>query len=179
MKHLYFIRHGETDANKHNIWSDHNTPLNEQGHNQAKITAKKLKQANIKIGLIITSTMPRAIDTARHIAEAIEYPLKSIVQDPEAKERYCGILDGIKDEAASKLWAIDESLVDTYENVESLADFQKRVDKFLMNLKKRPEDTILIVGHGAFARALRRSINGDPISVHGQSLKNGELVKFI
>jgi hypothetical protein len=55
-KAFYYIRHGETDANKYNAPIS-NAPLNKEGIAQAKRAAKLLRDKNIKI--IIASPLLR------------------------------------------------------------------------------------------------------------------------
>ncbi len=64
---IYFLRHGETDYNRHNLWMGRlDQPLNAIGIAQAQQAAEKLAQ--ISISRIITSPLSRALDTANIVA---------------------------------------------------------------------------------------------------------------
>ena len=52
---------------------------------------------------------------------------------------------------------------------------QKRAERALMYVKKRPETTILIVSHSCFGRAFIRVIEGRPYTDEFESGKNSPL----
>lgn len=180
MQHLYFIRHGESEFNKADKWTGStDSPLTELGHEQAKVTGKKLSELSITVDLIISSPLKRARSTAIHIADAINYPVSNIVFNENIIERNFGSLEGRKDLSTKAVYYGDESSIDQFDGAESLADLHKRAALFLEYLNSRPEKTIIVVGHGAFARALRRVINNEPMNVRGEALENAAAVKFI
>ena len=60
MTEILFIRHGETDYNKQNLYYGHLNPgLNETGINQLKNTKKKLEEMNEKIDIVFSSDLKR------------------------------------------------------------------------------------------------------------------------
>ena len=60
MTEILFIRHGETDYNKKNLYYGHLNPgLNETGINQLKNTKKKLEEMNEKIDIVFSSNLKR------------------------------------------------------------------------------------------------------------------------
>jgi probable phosphoglycerate mutase len=180
MKRLYFIRHGESEFNKANVWNgSSDTPLTKKGHEQAKQAGRKAEQEGLAFDIIITSPLERAHETAKHVATATGVPHDQIIIYDHFVERDFGKLEGRKDLVATTKYFLDESDIDSYENVERLADLQKRADKVLADLQSLPHDTILIVGHGAIGRALRRAINKEPLGKRGKSFDNAELVRFI
>ncbi len=180
MKKLYFVRHGESEMNKAVIWTgSSDAPLTELGHKQAKETGKKIKQQGLAFDVIVSSPMIRAHHTAKHIATTNDYPHEKIILNDKLVERNLGILEGNKPLIDSTLYFIDESSIDQHEGVEPIGDVQKRADEILEYLHSLPHDTILVVGHSAFGRALRRSINKEPIHIRGKSINNAEIVRFI
>ena len=64
---IYFVRHGKTDYNKKNLLSggDIDIPLNSEGKEQAKITAKLLK--DVKFDMVFCSPLIRAKKTCEEI----------------------------------------------------------------------------------------------------------------
>ncbi len=179
MKNLYYVRHGESEFNKAGKWAGStDTPLTKKGHAQAKQAGQLAKEQALKFDVIISSPLSRAHHTAQYIADGVGYPIDKILIKPELMERDFGKLEGHSHLKASAAYLIDESSVDKYGG-ESLADMQKRADKLLEHLQSLPHDSILIVGHSSFGRALRRAINKEPLHHRGESYDNGKIVKLI
>ncbi len=180
MKHLYYVRHGESENNAAGRWSgQHNTPLTAKGHEQAKQAAAKAKAQGLSFDLIISSPLSRAHTTAKYIAQSVGYPIEDIVQHKGFIERGFGILENTQHAEAAAKYRESEALIDDYEGVERLVDTQWRAQQMLDYLLSLPHDTILVVGHGSFARSLRRAINKDPLHERGKRLENADIVKLI
>ncbi len=180
MKHLYFIRHGLSEFNKAHKWAgSSDTPLAPEGHVQAKLAGENAKKQGLAFDIILSSPLKRAHDTALYVATEVGYPHDAIVLDERLIERKFGALEGRKDLIASTKYVLDESAIDKYEGVERLVDLQKRADEVLDHVYSLSHDTVLIVGHGAFGRALRRSIKNDPLHIRGKPYENAILVKLI
>lgn len=180
MKNLYFLRHGESEFNKSMTWSGStDTSLTELGKVQAANAGEAAENAGLAIDMIISSPLSRAIETAKIFASKIKYPVQDIVVDDEVIERNFGSLEGKKDLVAGTKYMLSESAIDNYPGVENIAELQARADKFYTYLKTIDKPVILVVGHGAFGRALRRSVNNLPINERGSAIKNAELVKFL
>lgn len=180
MKHLYFIRHGESEFNKSRIWSGStDVPLTAAGQAQAKLAGQKLKRRGVAIDAIISSPLERAHQTAKLVATETGYPPNKIQLHDLLIERNYGELEGNKNLVAATKYVVDESAIDSYAGVESLADLQQRAEQVLQYLHSLPHDSILIVGHGASGRALRRAINKEPLSRRGKSMPNAEVLKLI
>lgn len=180
MKHLYYIRHGLSEANKANHWSGSmNTPLSSEGHEQAKKAGEKAKADGLAFDIIISSPLDRALHTAHHIANKVGYPIEDIHVRPEFVERSFGELEGWSNPEAVAKYKESEMNIDGYQNVERLIDLQWRTKKALEYLHSLPHERVLVVGHGAFARALIRTIEGQPITVHVEPLPNAEIKKLL
>lgn len=180
MKTLYFVRHGESEFNKSNKWAgSSDTPLTKKGHEQAKQAGEKLRAQSKAFDVIISSPLERAHNTAKHIANELEYSHDDIVLEPLFVERNFGSLEGRKDLLATTKYVIDESSIDHLDNVETLEELQARADALLAKIHALPHQHILIVGHGAIGRALRRAVNKEPLSLRGKSYKNAEIVRLI
>lgn len=180
MRQLYFIRHGLSEFNKARTWAgSSDTPLTAEGHEQAKQAGRKAKEKGLVFDVVISSPLSRAHDTAKHVAAALDYPQDKILIHDGTVERNFGKLEGCKDLLATTKYVLDESAIDHYEGVETMEQLQRRADDFLAYLHNLTHDSILVVGHGAFARALRRSINKEPLTLRGQRLHNAEIVRLI
>ncbi len=80
MKTLILVRHAKSS------WDDISQndfvrPLNEKGHQDAPMMAKRLLKHNIKIAALITSPAKRALSTCKYFAETFEIKKKKILQD--------------------------------------------------------------------------------------------------
>ena len=180
MKQLYFVRHGESEFNRAHKWAGStDTPLTETGHKQAQKAGRHIKDKKIAIDVIVSSPLERAHETAKHIADAIEYPHEKIILHDALIERNYGVLEGNKNLMTATRYLLDESSIDHYENIEKLEELQARINSALEYLKSLPHETVLVVGHGASGRALRRAINNDPLHVRGKSFANAEIVRLI
>ena len=82
IKTFYFIRHGETDWNKNNLFQGKNDiPLNENGRRQAKLRAEKLPP--ITSPIYFSSPLVRALETATIVTGKTE---SEIIRIPEFME---------------------------------------------------------------------------------------------
>ncbi len=180
MKLLYFIRHGESEFNKANRWAgSSDTPLTKKGHKQAQKTARTAKEQGLSFDLIVSSPLERAHETAKHVANVVGIPHEQIIIHDQFIERNFGKLEGRKDLVAKTKYYLDESAIDDYDGVESLADLQKRVEQTLEYLHSLPHETILVVGHGGTGRALRRAIQKKPLHKRGKKIDNAEMLRLI
>lgn len=180
MKHLYFIRHGQSETNVTGIWGGRtDTPLTQEGHEQAKRAAEKIRKQGLNFDIIVSSPLQRAHHTAQYIASATGYPHERIVLHDGLVERDFGVLDGTINPEASKAYFLDEAHLDQYEGAERLVDMQWRAQQMVNYLHTLPQDTVLVVAHGSFGRALRRAIDKSPLQERGKTIGNAELVKFL
>lgn len=184
MKHLYFIRHGESVMNTQGLSSGHtDTPLTEVGINQAVNAGKRAKEQGIKFDAIISSPLQRAHHTARHVASAIDHPLELIEIHENLKERNFGALEGknMTDDFGIDLAYYYENpkSVDHIKDIETIQQLHERAQEVYEYLKSREEENILVVGHGAFLRSLQRVISNLPFDAPVQPFDNAQIVKLI
>jgi len=85
MKTLLLVRHAKSSWEYPGL-TDFERPLNQRGHHDAPMMGKLLKEKNILPDLIISSPAMRAISTARHFAESMNYPLEKIKTDERLYE---------------------------------------------------------------------------------------------
>lgn len=156
------MRHGQTDANAARLWAGHiDAVLTEDGKIGAIAAGKELKAKRQLIDLIICSPLQRAYDTACLIARELDYPVEHIEKNPLFIERSFGDVEG---KSIDKFFENGKTYkdIDAVKEAESIYDLQQRAQKALEYLNSLPTETILIVGHGASGRALRRVVNGEP-----------------
>jgi probable phosphoglycerate mutase len=180
MKQLYFLRHGMSEFNKARIWAgSSDTPLTSDGEVQAKLAGLLAKEKGLSFDIIVSSPLKRAHDTAKIFADEIGYPHADIVLHDYLIERKFGKLEGRKDLVAATKYAVNEAAIDKYDGVEALEELHRRALATYEYLESLPHDTILVVGHGAHGRALRRVIKKEPLSKRGTAYRNAELVRFL
>jgi 2,3-bisphosphoglycerate-dependent phosphoglycerate mutase len=180
MKKLYFIRHGLSEFNKANKWAgSSDTPLAPEGYTQAKLAGLLAKEKGLSFDVIVSSPLKRAHDTAKLFASEIGYPDEEIIIHELMIERKFGKLEGRKDLVASTKYVLNEAAIDKYDGVEPLKELHARAEAALEFLHSLPHETILVVGHGAHGRALRRVIHNEPMHIRGKSYQNAELVRLI
>jgi probable phosphoglycerate mutase len=94
---LALVRHGQSEGNVSGAIGGHSaTPLTDLGHRQAHHTARALA-GDFTPGVVISSDLLRARQTAIPIAQACGVEL---VLDPRLRERSLGVLDGMSFEQA-------------------------------------------------------------------------------
>lgn len=165
---IYFIRHGETKANKLRLIFGHlDWGLTEKGKKQANKAANNLSKllGKEKVNYIISSPLKRAKHTAKIVNK--KFKLKKIVTEKDLMEKGEGIWEG------KNYWEIREY---DYKNYlkwlkdpvkykplkgESLEDMNIRVKRFHnLLLKKYTGKTILVVSHAGPIRLFLLSLLG-------------------
>lgn len=146
---LLFIRHGETALNAARVLQPADTPLSPRGLAQAQAVAERLATAGM--AAVLSSDMPRALQTAQAIAAAAGLPLHTT---PLLHERNFGDLRGRP---------IDELGYDPITQAaappggESLADFLARVEQAFAHavaMRAELDGPLAVVSHGLVIRAL-------------------------
>lgn len=173
MKHLYFCRHGLTEANEKGIITGSTeTPLTSKGRSQAKLAGAHAK--HLKIDHIICSPLGRAHETALIIAREIDFPVEKIELNSLFVERHFGQMEG-------QPYDIDSD-IDGFIDVEATDSFLERAQLAYEHIKNLDAESVLVVSHGKFGRALRTVIyphiplkDGDVKS----RFPNAEIVKLV
>ena len=146
---IYFVRHGQTDANKARIFSGQiDTPLNNTGREQVLETCKQIQKLSIKWDIIISSTLSRAYETAQIINQY--FPINvDIIKDHSAIERSFGEAEGIPitDENYRKIMNCE------FKNEESEEEIINRAQNFIHKiLNTYPGKNVLVVTHSHFLK---------------------------
>lgn len=149
---LYFIRHGESQANVDKIFAGpgYPAPLTTVGRQQARSEAARLKAEDIHFGHIISSPIKRAKDTALIIAEGVNFNLANIVYDLRLAEYDMGDLSGKSMVDVTPLQRVSAN------NAENPQHFQSRVRAVLDEASKLPGNTLL-VSHAGVGRIIEAS----------------------
>lgn len=136
MKHIYFIRHAESQNNAIKEFRGENT-LTERGFEQARILAERLKE--VPIDLLISTSKTRSQQTLEIIASSLNAP--HIVND----------LFNENDQDFERM----PSGIERTESFEKLCKRARETIAFLENLS---ESRIVIVTHGRFLKFLTACI---------------------
>lgn len=82
MKSLLLIRHAKSTWDNP-LMKDFDRPLNERGHRDAPMMAKRLQEKGITIEAFVSSTANRALTTATYFADAYGVKEQDIIKNPE------------------------------------------------------------------------------------------------
>lgn len=176
MKTVYFVRHGESQANVDQLIAggEFESPLTARGKVQAKTAGKTLKDKNIDV--IVSSPMGRTRDTAEFIALELGYDPSKIIIDEDFIEVYNGYYSG-------KSYAIRDQHIREgrlVKDIEHPDEVHKRVKRGLDRLSKLNGDSIVLVSHGATGRMVRAIAEDLPHHdfMSHKRIGNTEIYKF-
>lgn len=146
---IILVRHGETALNAARVLQPSDTPLGERGLQQAAAVARRL--AGSGVAAILSSDLPRALQTAQAIAAATGAPIETT---PLLHERNFGALRG---RVYDTLGFDPLVMADAPPGGESMADFLARADAaFALAVQRRTAlaGALVVVTHGLVVRAL-------------------------
>lgn len=156
MKRIYFVRHGATSGNETNTYQKLDTPLSERGRTQAAILADRFSK--ITFDVLIASTMERAQETARAIAqktghtvisEALFHELlrpSAVRGKPQTDAEVIEIMNTVE-----SYW---KEKGKKHSDEENFHDLKERAQKALDYLISRDEKNIVVVTHGSILRMM-------------------------
>jgi glucosyl-3-phosphoglycerate phosphatase len=157
---LLLARHGETDWNRDGRWQGQSdTPLNELGRDQARELAETLDG----IDAVYSSDLARARETAEIVAARLGLEVEV---DERLRERSFGAWEGLtmeeierRYEQAHGRWRAGEG--HGADDAEAFDAFAARVQSFLEEvLRRHPDETLLVVGHGGSIRVIHALASG-------------------
>lgn len=156
---IMLVRHGQTDWNvKRRVQGWANICLNENGKKQAFIVAKSL--IDVKIDLIISSPLERALQTAEIINKYKNVP---IIIDERLKERNFGEFEGLEKNNFDFDGFWNYKMNNKYLKAENIERFFNRVYDFLDEIKETYKDKkVLLVTHGGVSVAVKCYFFGIP-----------------
>lgn len=150
---LYFVRHGESEANlireiSNRGWKH---PLTEKGRQQAQTLAAALE--GVGAVKIYTSPLMRAVQTAQVLAERLHLDYEIT---PALREYDCGVIEGRSDPEAWELhrrvredWLLRGLYDERIAEGESFNDIRERFLPFIEGLLAGADDgSLILVGHG-------------------------------
>lgn len=172
-KTVYLVRHGQSEQNTKPVFQGIDSPLSDQGRQQAQQIARRVSK--LEFETLISSPYERAKETAEIIG-------KVTGKSPEFSDLF---VERKKPSSVSGRPHSDEKASATYkewdktmytqgsriEDGENFDDLNERAEKSLSFLASRPESTLVVVTHGNFLRTiLTRILLGDALS--GEAVRN-------
>lgn len=152
---LYFVRHGESEANVLRVISNRESPfsLTPLGKGQAQTLAENLQ--HVHFTSMYSSPVRRARETAEILSASFHVPY----QITEALREYdCGVLEEQSDAESWKLhrevaedWVLHHNYLRKPEGGECFLDIQQRFVPFVEGLTRdglHKDEHVLLVGHG-------------------------------
>ena len=158
MTKLIFVRHGESEANFHRIYTGQSDiPLTDRGRSQAAAAAKYIKE-NENVSFVYASPLSRAFETGSIIANTLCVP---IIKNEAFMEIFAGVWEGKKFDdlildfpESYYIWKNDigNACPDGGESVKHL--YERCVKAVLQIVKDHKNCTIVIATHATPIRAL-------------------------
>ena len=182
---LYFVRHGESEANTLRVISNRESQygLTELGKQQAAMLADQLKA--VSLTAIYSSPILRARETAEILSQSFHLPY----QITESLREYdCGILEEKSDEESWKLHSeIAEDWIQNHNHLrkpdggETYLEIKNRFIPFIESLTQNgshPEDHILFVSHGGLLQLMLPEllINIDHAFVRSNGIRHTQCI---
>jgi probable phosphoglycerate mutase len=164
---VHWVRHGESGWNAAGLLqgqSDVAPGLTTVGHRQAREAAAAL--AGSGAGVVISSDLRRAMQTATPIVSALRAPLQI---EPRLRERSLGSSEGRPiAEATEGIGVIDDIVVDADakpKGGESVRELYERVARYVDALRSGEVVTdgrpVVLVAHGGVLRVARAYLSGE------------------
>jgi probable phosphoglycerate mutase len=163
-RHVYLVRHGETDWNAAERWQGHtDIPLNETGRLQARAVARSLR--SLRLSAVVASDLSRAQETARIVAA--ELGLDVAYFDAALRERSFGCFEGLTREecdrihpAAWRAWLAERRPPEGAEAHETLTSRVVAAVARAAEAVARDDAPAVVVTHGGSLRAIVAAATG-------------------
>lgn len=158
---LFFVRHGESEANLLNEFSNRGCRhgLTERGREQAAALARRLEARSV--ARVFCSPLLRAVETAGIVASVwdVEYEIADALREYD-----CGVLEGRSDAASWQEhqrvldeWLIDGRWGSRIEGGESFTEIRQRFVPYIEELVAAYGESlegIVLIGHGGLYRCM-------------------------
>jgi len=158
---LYFVRHGESEANLRQEFSNRGTKhgLTAWGRKQVETLAERLQRLDVMA--LFSSPLLRAAQTAEVLSQTFAVPYETTAA---LREYDCGVLEG---KSAQARWELYQTALEDWfqhrrwerriEGGESFLDIQARFVPFVEQLVTTHADSpgdLVLVGHGGIYRCM-------------------------
>lgn len=169
-KHIFLVRHGESEGNKADTYQQADTPLTKTGFLQARAIAERIAYLT-DIEAVVSSDMLRARQTAERIAERVGVPhfVEGLFRERRRASFFVGKRrdDPAVQEADKRIRENFGVPGFRFDDEETYDDLVTRADEALAWLAGREEGRMVVVSHGFFLRCLvGRALWGEHLSPH-------------
>ena len=157
---LYLVRHGEAVANVEPVIGGvrGDRGLTRRGHEQCRLLEERLEHERMRADRLVSSTLPRALQTAEYVSRALALP---VLHDEELHELRPGEADGLTVDEWRARYRAGEVPAGTWDPYrvfspggESWAMFLARAVEALSGLLVRYRDeTVVVVCHAGIVEA--------------------------
>lgn len=175
---LFFIRHGESEANVEKYFAGQSdVSLTAFGQQQASQEAQRLRAIGESFDVILSSELGRAYQTALPIAKATNYPIEAIVTTQLLNERCGGKFEG---RPVSEFFALTEEEQVTG-GAESFKELGERANRLLEYVEGNyPEQKVLLVSHATFGEMLQALLKYDDYTkvLDGEKISNAVTIQM-
>lgn len=177
---IYFVRHGQTDANANKIIAgQQDVPLNQHGLEQAKETAEYLR--DIEFAACYCSPLTRAKQTCAEILKGRSG--LTPIYDDRLKARDYGKVEGQPESAINfNRWKVGADDKQTKElGLETIMDLYQRVADCFDEIRDQYQNqNVLVIAHSCIGRIAAAYFNGMPSDYDFSTLKipNAKVVMF-
>ncbi len=160
MKHIYFVRHGETNANLEQYLPTSTEPLNDHGLMQASKVAERLE--NIDLDYLVASDYERAQQTAQAISVTKKLDVVTVDCFGEVKEdpAFDGLSESDERVTHSRL-SRNANVNDPdwrHDAGENFHDIMARCMESKKYLSESSSNNIAVVSHALFSRFFAATI---------------------
>lgn len=189
MGRILLLRHGETDWNRIDRiqgWGD--ISLNARGRKQARAAAQFLADRYPDLDRLVSSDLPRAIETANAVALREAFEHLEIEYESLWRERDFGIYQGQEGDQFfeenpefAMLDGHDSAKQNVPEEGESYVEFRERVCSAWADLAAEVEGTVLVVTHSGVIRAIIAAIEDEIIEdvFYEYDVENGSITEVV
>jgi len=175
MSTIYFVRHGESQANVDGLFVGPHfpSPLTANGREQARLAGEQIRAEGLAIDRIVASPLERAKDTAVIIAQIIGFDPAAIHYDDRLTEYDMGILSSQPAEGVTPQQLVSAP------NAEDPVVFQRRVMDCVREMQALPGIT-LVVSHAGVGRIIQAAKQGsNPRDFYAlPGYRNAQVVKL-
>jgi broad specificity phosphatase PhoE len=172
-KHIYFVRHGQSDSNTDGIFRGADSSLTDEGREQAKIVAQRVKKIGVEA--LISSPYIRTVHTAEEISRetALEIEESQLFTERRRPSEVKGrrMSDPDIQQMENEIFEGYDQEVHRYSDEENFIDLRNRANAALKFLANHEKDRICVVSHGIFLRVLLCAVIHGP-KFSGTEMKN-------
>jgi broad specificity phosphatase PhoE len=176
MKTIYYMRHGQSEANLKQIYGgQEDWSLTALGREQAQTAAQAA--TTYQIDTVISSDLSRAYDTAGIVANVLGIPRDLVRQDARLRELNLGKLTGTAVTGRSGYIDYAKNEHNGME-VETIPSIRARLEALLEDLETAEGKVILLVAHNGPGQILQEIFNPTINLNDAPDIPNAEIIKL-